>query len=172
MKLTDGEKLIAAMLADLMKSLKVKGEIDPDFVEHAIYHSDLWAVEWKYPGLFIDEEPSEEIVLETTKIMTMCRVVETSIADLEDDDKAEIPEEDRQVFIGFDGNEEPHHYVAKTLIEQLNRYKEFADRDLNSHHSTLDRYQAMLAAYNDVKNDPGDFSLDDIKIILAASNKA
>ncbi len=101
--------------------------------------------------------------------MTMCRVVEASIAELAEQERAEIPERDRRVFIGFDGNEEPHYHVATTLIEQLDRFKEFGDHDLNSHHPTLRRYHAMLDAYRQTNSHFGaGLSLEDIKTILAA----
>jgi hypothetical protein len=31
-KLSDGEKLIILMLADMYKAMKIKGEFDPDFI--------------------------------------------------------------------------------------------------------------------------------------------
>jgi uncharacterized phage-associated protein len=40
------------MLCEVQEHLKLKGEIEPDFVKKAIYYDHLWAIEWKYHGLF------------------------------------------------------------------------------------------------------------------------
>lgn len=168
MKLSPGEKLIAYMLADIMDHLKVQGEIDPAFVRDAIAGDDGWALKWKYSGLFHEEGPSDEIVSETGKIMTMCRVLEDSISKLSDEDRASIPEMDQTVFVGFDGNEEPHYGVATMLVEKLDRFAEWKDRGLNSHHNTLDRYRAMYAAYRHMKPTMNGFNLHDIHTILHA----
>jgi len=42
MELSNAERLVLIMLSDLYKKLGVKGEIDPDFVQSAIFSSNLW----------------------------------------------------------------------------------------------------------------------------------
>ena len=37
MKLSDGEKLILLMLADMYKNLKIKGDFDPEFISTTIH---------------------------------------------------------------------------------------------------------------------------------------
>lgn len=173
MKLSNGEKLIALMLADLMEHFEVNSEIDPSFVKTAIYGDDAWALRWKYNGAFHDGGPDDEIVDETAKIMTMCRVVENSIAQLSEEERAEIPEHDQTVFVGFDGNEEPHYGVAKMLIEHLDRFTEWEHRDLNSHHNTLDKYRAMRRAFDRMEMPmSGAYPLNDIMTILDAHGRA
>jgi hypothetical protein len=171
MKMSDGEKLIAMMLADLLEHLEVRGEINTALIKEAIYGDDLWAIQWGHSGLFHNEGPSDEIVDETAKIMTMCRVLENSIAELSDHDREQIPERQRRVFEGFDGNEEPHYGVAVMLLEQLNRYREFQDRDLNSHHNTLEKYRAMREVFDQVYAGARPLSLRDIQTVLAAPNR-
>lgn len=169
MKFSDGEKLIAYMLADLMKSLKVDSEIDLDLVQDAVAGDDLWALKWKYSSIFHSDGPSDEIVEETAQIMSMCRVLENSIAALSPEELAQIDENDRTVFEGFDGNHEPHFGVATTLITKLDRFSEWKDRYLNSHSYTLDRYREMKARYDEIKLPPGGrFSLSDIQKIISA----
>lgn len=169
MKLTDGEKLITAMLADIIEHLGIKGEFDPAFIKTAVFGDDGWALKWKYPGLFHSEGPSDEVVSETGKIMTMCRVVENSISQLSEEDRASIPEHQQMVFVGFDGNEEPHYGVATMLVEHLDRFGEWQDRGMNSHHNTLSRYRAMLRAYDHMELPMnGKFPLNDIMTILEA----
>lgn len=167
--MSDGEKLIAFMLADIMKSQKVEGEIDPDFVTTAIAGDDLWALKWKYGGLFETEGPSDDIVDETAKIMTMCRVVENSINQLSPDERDKISERERTVFVGFDGNEEPHFGVASMFVEKLDRFTEWADRSMNSHHNTIEKYRSMKRVYDGLpRSTRGLLDLDGIKAVLAA----
>jgi len=147
MKLSDGEKLIAFMLADIMSAQGIHENIDPELVKSAIAGDDMWALNWKYNSLFHSDGPSDEIVQETADIMTMCRVMENSISELDDPDS--LPDNAMPVFVGFDGNEEPHYGVATMLVEKLDRFTEWADRDLNSHHSTLGRYRSMKRTYDE-----------------------
>jgi uncharacterized protein len=173
MKLTDGEKLITAMLADIIEHLGIKGEFDPAFIRTAVFGDDGWALKWKYSSLFHNEGPSDEVVAETAKIMTMCRVVETSISLLSEDERASIPEHKQQVFVGFDGNQEDHYGVAHTLVNELGQFEEFAERGLNSHHATLESYRAMLRAYDHMELPMnGRFPLNDIMTILEAPERA
>lgn len=148
MKITDGEKLIAIMLADLLEASEVDGEVEPKFVREAITSGHLWALKWKYPGIFHGEEDTDEEVSETADILDMCRVVENSIHELNDTERDTIPERDREVFYGFDGNNEPHYGIASMFIETMGRWDEFAGRPLNSHMPTLDRYRRMKAVYD------------------------
>lgn len=169
MKLSDGEKLIALMLADIMEAGRVKGDIDPSFVKTAIAGDDLWALRWKYDALFHNEGPSDAVVDETAKIMTMCRVLENSIAELDPAERDTIPARQRRVFVGFDGNEEPHFGVATMLVKELDRFTEWADRPLNAHSRTIDKYRRMKAVYDrlDIPY-AGEFKLTDIQNILDA----
>lgn len=167
--MSDGEKLIAVMLADIMKSQKIKGEIDPDLVTTAIAGDDLWALKWRYGGLFHNEGPSDDIVDETAKIMTMCRVVENSINKLSPSERKNIPEHDQLVFVGFDGNEESHFGVASMLVEKLDRFTEWSGRSMNSHHNTIDKYRAMKRVFDGLpRSSQGLLNLDGIKAVLSA----
>jgi uncharacterized protein YfbU (UPF0304 family) len=168
MKLTDGEKLLAVMLSDVLKALEYEGEINPDFVTHAVTGGHLWALKWQYPGLFHDEDVEDEIVNETADILTMSRMVEYSIAQLTPAEQAEIPMEDRQVFVGFDGNAEPHYGVAKFLNENLGRFDELNGREFNSHMPMVPKYRRMLDVYAHVRKGIGDLPLDAIKTIIYA----
>ncbi|GBF86486.1 hypothetical protein AsFPU3_3557 [Aphanothece sacrum FPU3] len=53
MKMSDGEKLIAVMLADLLEHLEVRGEINTALIKEAIYGDDLWAIQWGTAASFI-----------------------------------------------------------------------------------------------------------------------
>jgi uncharacterized protein len=167
-KLSDGEKLIAVMLADLLQAHGVEGEIDPEFVKEAIFGNDLWALKWKYDSLFHDEGPSDETVRETANILTMCSLVEYSLSTLKPEELAEIPERDRNVFEGFDGNHDDHFGVAIMFIQKMNRWSEFKDRGLNSHSTVLPKYRRMYEVFKGFEIRHGGFNLDEIKAILGA----
>ncbi|MET3712610.1 uncharacterized protein YfbU (UPF0304 family) [Sphingomonas trueperi] len=168
MKLTDGEKLLAIMLADVLKAVGADGEINADFVINALTGGHTWALKWKYPGLFHDESPDEEIVDEVGRILTMSRVVEHSIRELSPEDLAQIPEADRTVFVGFDGNQEAHYGVARFMVEELGRFDELRGRNMNSHMPMVPAYLRMADAYDHVQGGFGPLSLDNIQTILNA----
>lgn len=169
MKLSDGEKLIAIMLADIMDANKIRGEVDPDFIKEAITSGHLWALKWEYHGIFHGEDEDEPVVKETAEILDMCRVVEGSINQLSPEELEAIPEHDRKVFVGFDGNHDRHYGVARMFIQHLGRWEEFKDRGLNSHGPSLERYRAMLPVYEGVRKQSDiPFPLKDIQTVLAA----
>jgi uncharacterized protein len=146
---SDGERLIVAMLADIMIANDVKGDIDPEFVKTVVFGNDLWALKHKYPYLLnSEEEPSRAVIDETMDILDMCRIVESSINQLNATDLATIPDDDRQLFIGFDGNHDEHYGVALMLIKHLDKWSEFSERSLNSHSTVLPYYHRKLAVIN------------------------
>lgn len=150
MKLSDGEKLIVIMLADLLEANGVKGEIDPSFVKGAICSGDAWALKWEYHGLFHDEQTDEKVAREAASIMTMCSVLEYSISQLSKPETAQLKRQGH-VFVGFDGNNETEHFgVASVLVEDMGRFGEFKGRSLNSHMPMLDRYRRMKLAFEGV----------------------
>ena len=51
MKLSDGEKLILVMLADIYKHLRIKGAVDPDLVHDAMYGGHAWGLRMEYPDI-------------------------------------------------------------------------------------------------------------------------
>ncbi len=93
MNLSDGEKLIVLMLADISKSLKVKGELDPEFIQKAVFNNDLWALRWKYHGVPFSKEPDPPEVAETCDILDMWFFVESSFAKLSPVEKARVKKE-------------------------------------------------------------------------------
>lgn len=168
MKMSDGEKLIAVMLADLLQAQGVKGELDPEFVKEAIFGNDLWALKWEYGSLFHDKGPDEATVRETADILTMCSFVEYSIKELKPEELDQIPQDQREVFEGFDGNHDDHFGVSIMLIQKMKRWPEFAGRGLNSHSMVLPSYRRMYAVFKGFEIRRGGFNLDEIQAILAA----
>lgn len=162
MKLSDGEKLILIMLSELYTALDLKGgEVDPEFVKSAIFGDHLWGLRWKYSGIPFEAEDNPPILQETIEILDMWRFIERGYQALSDADKEKLKEEantfgDEPRFDGFDGNNEYEHLgVANFLINELGRWQEFKDRDLNSHSLSLDGYQHMLEVFQPIKEAAG-----------------
>src|SRR5690242_18570640 len=148
MKLSDGERLIVVMLADVMQAMGLNHEIDPTLVKRLAVNHDDWAIASRYHGIFDGEGPSDAEVSETHEILSMWSWIEHSISQLEGAEAEEAANFHHSQFSGFDGNNDPHFGIAHTMINDLGYYDEFADRNLNSHsRATLERYRRMLPQY-------------------------
>jgi uncharacterized protein YfbU (UPF0304 family) len=159
MELSNGEKLILIMLSEIYEHLKIKGEIDPQFVREAIFSENTWGLAWKFPGIFgSGENKTPPVVSEVLDILEMWQMLETSYKRLKPVDKARIEAEAKPFgrdvhFRGFDGNNETEHMgVARFLVDDLERFSTFKGRDLNSHIPSLDTYRRMLAVFRPLRN--------------------
>ena len=152
---SSGERLIIAMLCDLHQHLHVDAGIDPTLVEKASTGGHHWALEWEY-DLF-RRPVDRKVALEVAEILEMWWTLELSYDQLSEEDQADLEtvagttREDAR-FRGFDGNEEFTHYdVAGVMIDDLQRFRHFKERDLNSHFPYLKRYRSMLALHEPMK---------------------
>jgi hypothetical protein len=156
MKLSDGERLIIAMLCDIYKSGNIKGEIDPEFVASSILDRQEWALQWKYPGLFPGSDDAPAVVRETCDILEMYRVLTFSFEALSEEDQAKLrgkaaPFDEYVRFRGFDHDNDPHAWIVRFLVEKLQRYADIADPDLNSKSfATLSQYRSMLSRFKQI----------------------
>lgn len=171
MQLSDGERLIVVMLAEVMEAMGLNGEIDPKLVKTLAYDHDDWAIAHKYHNLFNSEGPSEETVKETQDILWMWQVIESSIEELEGAEAEQAAQfQPHTQFTGFDGNHDPHHGVAHTLIKRLGLFDRFADRNLNSHsQATLPRYRNMLPKFDAAMegNQGEPLTIEELTVIFA-----
>jgi len=156
-RFSDGEKLATLMLCEIYKHLKIDGDIDPAFVEEALFGGHYWGLAWKYTGIFHDYEEYESVVTEVVEILAMWSSMESSYAKLSKDNRSKIESEAGPLgkhvsFSGFDGNNEGQYLSAtRFLIESLERFAEFKDRDLNSHVPSIGRYRRMLTVFKPMK---------------------
>jgi uncharacterized protein len=156
-KITDGEKLILGMLAEMHTHLKVKGELEPDFIMDAIYGGHYWGLAWKHSGLFHGHEDDARNVSEVVNVLDMWSFIESSHAALSAKDKARVEKEAEPFgknprFPGFDGNNETEHMgIARFLVEKLERFSSFEGRDLNSHWQSLDTYRRMYRVFDPMR---------------------
>lgn len=149
MELTDGERLLAVMLADVMKALKVQGELDTALIKSLIINNDEWALRRKYPSIFERESDPDEVVKETADILWMFGIIESSIGRLEGEQAAEAAGWHYNQWRGFDGNNDSHYGVARTMIEELGEFDQSRKGvNLNSHtQTTLPRYRSMYQKF-------------------------
>lgn len=169
MKLTNAEKLMIMMLADIHIGSGGGGEIDADVVKAAIISDNAWAIHWAHP--FLEEGAKDPPhVSEVSDILQLWSLIESDIDGLNSKDQAALKKAvtGSAKFPGFDGNHESEHYsAAKFMVEKLDRFSEFAGRSLNSHMRSLDRYRRMLKV-DAAQRHPATRSLTELIAILNA----
>ena len=149
MKMSDGERLIVVMLAEVMQGMKLNGKVDPALVETLACNGDDWAIKRMYSGFFKNEPGTLEQVTETANILWMWEIIEHSLAELTDAEADEAKGWHGTQFQGFDGNNDDHYGIAITLINKLGEFDSFKGHTLNSHSMTsLPHYQAMYEKFD------------------------
>jgi uncharacterized protein len=174
-KLSDGEKLILFMLAEIYKHLEIDGEVDPQLVQRALASGHYWGLKREYHGILDTEPPSDEVVSETEEILQMWTLLEESYDRLSPEDKKKVTEGspfgDKVAFSGFDANNERHYGVASFLIKDLGMFSRFADRYLNSHWEMVEAYRRMLSAFKPALRTIGSSGLTTNQIIEILNQK-
>lgn len=155
MKLSNAEKLIITMLADLHLHLDVESDVDASLVKDAITSGNAWAIEQEHLGLFDAEEADRTVLDEVHSALGMWGRIEEAYDRLSSADKDKVAEGadpfgTNPRWPGFDGNHEGAHMsAARMLIERLDRYPHFKGRgSLNSHHNTLDTTARMRPTFD------------------------
>lgn len=175
MKLSDGEKLILMMLADMYKHLEIKNaEFDPDFITTTITDDYLWGFPWQYPGIPFEKEGSPPEVKETSDILDMWRFLEQDYDKLPPAEKMKVQNATGLTnvkFFGFDANNEKHYGIACYIVENLEHaFEHFEARDLNSHMPSIDGYRKMYRVFEPIRKTLANRSLnaDEIGTIMNA----
>jgi uncharacterized protein YfbU (UPF0304 family) len=157
MKLSDGEKLIILMLADMYKSMKIKGEFDADFISKTIWSDNLWGFNWELSGIPFERSEDPPEVNETTNYLDMWRFLEEGYKALPVKDKEQLAKDAEPFgtdvrFPGFDGNNERHYHIAHYMIDDMrHRFEHFKGRELNSHHPSIDSYRRMYRVFEPMR---------------------
>jgi uncharacterized protein YfbU (UPF0304 family) len=155
-RLSDGEKLIIAMLADLLKD-KSKREMDPTEIMDAIYGGHLWALKWEMTGLFhdhVDTPGAVSLVVDTLDMWSFIEeAVETFAATERKILETEVgPAGKDPKFRGFDGNYEGEYLgIASHLVNKMDRFTRFQGRSLNSHMPVVGRYARMTRLFQPMR---------------------
>jgi uncharacterized protein len=169
MKLSDGEKLIFLMLADIYKNLKIKnGEFDPNFVSNTIFHDHLRGFNWRYHSIPFEDSEQPPEVSETADILDMWWLVERAYEKLSPAGKTKIKDatgRSEAEFIGFDGNNENHFGIARYLVEDPGRFEYFKGRNLNSHSRVIEGYRRMCRVFEPIRKHLANRSLNADELI-------
>lgn len=158
-QLSDGEKLIAMMLGNLIKELDVEVETNVDLVQKVILGGHYWALGWEMPGIFHGHVDKESRVHFVTEVLDMWQFMEEAFEKLSKDEQKRLAKEadpfgKHVIFYGFDGNTEGEYLgIARFLIDDLERFGRFRKgrRDLNSHHPTIEGYGRMLRVFEPIR---------------------
>lgn len=180
MTLTDGERLILLMLADLQINTPYQYDIEPDFIKSTILDGQEWAILWRYPALPhsepVNDPPELEEVLD---ILEMWDVIERTYEQNRNDRRASEGKGDSEQqnynrFPGFDGNHETSYWqIADYLTNKLGRFERFKGRYLGGAVYRLKGYQRMLKVYSNMRLSLTDGTLtdDQLEAILSAMNE-
>jgi uncharacterized protein YfbU (UPF0304 family) len=158
MKLTNPEKLILTMLADIHKKLGIENSVDTKLLTSAIYSDNTWALSWEMPSIVGDSpDPTPPAVSQVSDILDMWSFIEEAYASFGASEKKKIEAEANPFgthvqFSGFDGNNEAELMsIARFFVEDMGRFSRFKGRDLNSHHPSIETYRRMLAVFEPIR---------------------
>ncbi len=157
--LSDGEKLIVLMLADVIKGSGIQSDTNVDLVEKVIYGGHYWALGWEMPGIFHGHADKQSRVRFVVDVLDMWESMEEGFDTLGEEDKKRLAVEAEPLgedvrFPGFDGNNEAEHLgIARFLINDLERFSRFREghRYLNSHFQMLETYGRMLRVFEPIR---------------------
>lgn len=150
---SDGEKLIVMMLRDVYRHQRMKGDIDPEFVQDVIVGGHYWAPRWEMQGLFHDHVDRADDVRFVLDVLDMWSFVQRAHGNLSTDERGRVEQEAAPFgkhvkFPGFDGNNESELMsIAQFFVEKMNRFSEFKGSTFNSHMPTIAMYRRMLSVF-------------------------
>lgn len=156
MKLSNEQKLIVAMLADLRKAMDGQSdasELDFDFVMEAIYSDNEWGIEEKYNGLFPKAAQWPQEVKDVYDFLDMWRFIEEAVATFSPAEKAKVSAAGATQYPGFDGNNETRYLgIARFITEQLGGFESIGKRGAtNSHSPKVAKYRLMYGIFKDIR---------------------
>lgn len=140
------------------------------------YLTDAEIFENGYTGLYSEalqhinsDETSREVCTETHDILTMFRYITNGVARLTPEEKDALDLK-KLKFDGFDANNDKHYHFATFMIENQEKYQEYADKEINSHSmSSMIRYRRMLPVYNYIlENHTYDFGVNELQRLIDA----
>jgi uncharacterized protein YfbU (UPF0304 family) len=146
------------LLTEVLKH--TKGYDDPKtvkLIQQAIYGGHLWALDWEMTGVLHDHRDNRDNVSVVVDILDVWDFVEEAWAKFDEKDRERIAREvgpwaKEPKFLGFDGNNETEYLgIADFLVNQLDRFRRFKGRSMNSHMPTVARYRNMAANFEMVR---------------------
>ena len=101
---------------------------------------------------------NREVVSEVVQILNMWDHIEAGYEQLSEEERQRVDAQSHpfggpDLFHGFDGNNEGEHLaIAYFLVDRMNRFRRFEDRDLNSHWPSLDSHRRVRIAFEPMKS--------------------
>jgi uncharacterized protein YfbU (UPF0304 family) len=172
-RLSDGEKLIAMMLAELIEKTGLPVETDVAHVQKAIVGGHYWSLAMEMPGIFHGHTDKQTRVRFVTDVLDMWTFIEEAHEKLSDDERADLEKAGftHVTFPGFDGNNEGEYLsIARHWTDDLSRFGRFDGRSLNSHHPVVEGYAEMYAVFEPIRAKliGRCMSLSELQTVLAA----
>jgi hypothetical protein len=153
-RFSDGEKLIAMMLAELIEKTGLPVETDVKHVQQSIVGGHYWSLAMEMPGIFHGHTDNQSRVRFVTDVLDMWSFIEEGYETYSDDEKADLAASgfEHVEFPGFDGNNEGEYLsIARHWTDDLSRFSRFSGRSLNSHHPVVEGYAQMYAAFEPIR---------------------
>ncbi len=161
-RFSDGEKLIAMMLAEFIEKSDVNADNDVGLVQKAIVGGHYWALGWEMPHIFHAHADKQRHVSFVVDVLDMWRFLEEGYERFSETEKVELAEKiasySELKFSGFDGNEEGEFFgIASFLVRDLKRFERFGEqqRSLNSHCNMVEKYRNMLRVFEPMRKTLG-----------------
>lgn len=165
MQMSNAEKLMATLLAEIHQSMGIQGQVDAGLVAKAVTSNNTWALTLELSGpLGLAPEPLPPEVERVQDILAMWQQIEAAGARFSDGDRAQlrdarVPHADLR-FPGFDPLTESRHLgIARFLVEELQSF-DFPGRELKAERPMLDAYASMLDEFRAIQRKLGDRPLN------------
>lgn len=149
MSISDGEKRILLMVADLLDHHGVRG--NQELVRQSILTGNLWALDQEAP---LTPEIDAETKTKAVDYMEMWSRIEDDLDRLPAQSKQAVANAaPRTKFPGFDERQPESDYlwVARFFVEHLGKFQNFKGRTLDTHFSTLNIHRRMYAVYEPMR---------------------
>jgi uncharacterized protein YfbU (UPF0304 family) len=175
MNLSEGERLILAMLCDIHKALNLKGAIDPDALKLLILTPEGNGAARAGNGAAGNHRNRTAVATEVSEILDMWSAIERGYKHLSAEEKRNVEAEAGPLgrgvrFSGFDVESEiDYRNAAHHLIEVTGLFERFQGRSLDAHMPALAGYRRMLRLYAPMRSVSGDRRLD-VRQIIALAN--
>ena len=162
MNLSEGERLILAMLYDIHKALNITGTIDPETLKPLIAGPGSNGTAHTGNGTAGHHRNRTEVASEVSEILDMWSVIERGYKHLSAEEKRNVEAEAGPLgrgvrFSGFDGESEVEYRdTAHHLIEITGLFERFQGRNLDAHMPALAGYRRMLRLYAPMRSVSGD----------------
>jgi uncharacterized protein len=175
MNLSEGERLILAMLCDIHKALNLKGAIDPDTLKPLILGPETNGTARAGNSTPGHHPNRTEVASEVSEILNMWSAIERGYKHLSAEEKRNVEAEAGPLgrgvrFSGFDcACEADYRDIAHVLIEETGQFERFQGRNLDAHMPALAGYRRMLRLYAPMRSVSSDRRLDARQIIALAN---